>query len=154
MGRYTSESVCRAVLDGRYGDVGLEPPLLRRRSYLRALADALSWHDIDPLADPEELARREGFHVGWLHGERCGVHSGNLILAPYVQDPRERGWVVTHERTHGAVARLRLEHNETDVVLASCDFAIPAWLRGEPRAQLATHLPLWLIRTLTGRRAA
>jgi hypothetical protein len=149
-----NERTIRAMLRGDYGSVALPHPISGPSVYARVAKLALAEHDLDPLSDPEALAIAEGLEVVYAPMP-AGVATrfGNTIMMRWVDDPRERGWRITHERAHAHLDRYgHPRSNETDAWFVTVALAIPVFCRD--RADFADFAPEWLPRILLAKRAA
>jgi hypothetical protein len=131
------------ALAGKYADADLAPPASGPSVYRRLGRTIAERHGLDPLCDPEAIAKAEGLHVAWNWSPgRHGLHYGNTVICSPVLDTRERGLVLNHERAHYWYRQLGTPtHTESDVILLTVELAFPSWLRDrEPE-----FCPRWLV---------
>lgn len=135
------------IIERRWHEAGIEPPLLYPETYewmeRRVRAEFPNAH---PLDDPEELLAKEGFGVAYASGVNCGACLGELIIASWRKDPKERFLVLHHERFHGWARRLKYDVNDTDAWLGTVAFIAPPWVRKNvPSLLLWSRLPPWFL---------
>lgn len=76
-----------AVVTGDYGRVGLPQPASGPSVYIRLAREIADAHGLDPLGDPEQLARAEGLDVVWGSTPgRHGIHYGSTIIVSPMRD--------------------------------------------------------------------
>ncbi len=144
----------RRVLAGDYAGAGLPHPVSGPSVYRRIAHLTLDAHGLDGLGDPEQLARAEGLRVVWRGASRgCGVHMRGGVVVRWDGCTRQRGLVLTHERSHRALRVFGAPHaNETDAVLLTVELALP-WA-SRARWDSAMWVPEWLLSMRTMRKAA
>jgi hypothetical protein len=142
------------LVRGEYERAGLEPPVSGPRAYRHMVRRWLERHDLDPLGDPEQLARAEGLQVSWRGAKRgCGIHAGNVVIVAWTSDPALRSMTLHHERAHALIRQLGAPHaTEADVMWASIELALPHSERD--RWPTAAHAPPWLWMVAAERFAA
>jgi hypothetical protein len=149
-----NERQLRAMLVGDYASAGLPHPISGPSVYRRVAKLALDEHGLDPLGDPEQLARAEGLEIVWAPVP-AGVATrlGDTIMMRWVDDPRVRGWLITHERAHVHLDRYgHPRSNECDAWFTTIALALPS--QCGDRIELAAYAPAWLIELKRGLRAA
>lgn len=149
----TRRQVATAVLRGEYDRCGLEPPALHPSAYKRIVRAAEREYDADPTDEPERIVRAEKFRLAWVPMPgKCGAHLGDLILAPYLTDPRVRAWILQHERAHGWTRRLkRGDANEADMHLLTAAFVARALEHyGYERSPAFPWAPEWFVLLVLG----
>jgi hypothetical protein len=150
---HVDRSVYRLVFAGKYAEAGVAPPVHGPSVYRRIAREALG-HGLDPLGDPEALARAEGFDVRWGSTPgRTGIQLGSLLILPWDTDPRRRGLRLHHERAHGHLRKHGApHHSEADVIWLTAELAFPSWLRSVRHD--AEHAPEWLAECIWSRNRA
>jgi hypothetical protein len=152
---HVDRSAYRFVLAGNYAAAGVEPPVSGPSVYRRIARIVLGEHGLDPLtAEPEEIARAEGFEISYQSTpRRTGIHVGNLLILPWDNDPTRRALRLAHERAHGHLcAHGAPHHTEADAIWMTFEIGFPSWLRGGE--VVPEHLPLWFVQLVNRRKAA
>ena len=137
--------IYEAVIAGEYERVGLARPVSGPSVYRRLACEIADAHGLDPLSDPELIARAEGIHVVWgATPQRHGIHYGSTVIVSPMRDPREAALVLNHERAHHWYRRLGAPHaTEADVIWLTIRLSVPA-KAGIP----APNAPAWLLRAV------
>jgi hypothetical protein len=151
---HVDRSAYRHVVAGEYAAARVEPPVHGPSVYRRIARLVLEEHGLDPLGDPEDLARAEGFEVvwGWMP-HRTAAQVGSKLLLPWDVDAAKRALRIIHERAHAHLRRHGSPHHtEADAIWLTMELAFPSWLRKSGR--VPEHVPDWLVELLRIRKAA
>lgn len=149
----TRQQLVTAVLRGDYERVGLPPPALDPVGHYNLIKHILGEYDLDPTEDPERLLKSEGFLLQYVPMPgKCGACLGEMILAPYVFDPKVRALVIQHERMHGWSRRLRRRDlNDSDIWILTAGVIAAGLERfGYERAPAFPHAPDWAVPLILG----
>lgn len=149
----TRQQLVTAVLRGDYERVGMPPPALEPVAHYNLLKRILGEYDLDPTEDPERLLKSEGFALQYVPMPgKCGACYGEMILAPYVLDPRARALVIQHERMHAWSRRLRRRDvNDSDIWILTAGVIAAGLERfGYERSPAFPHAPDWAIPLILG----
>lgn len=146
-----------AVLEGRYSDASLEPPLLDEEQIVGIVQSMLRRTKRPALANPLHHLVRDGRRPvdRPLDGAGHEATDGTTIWYRWTSDERELGRRIKHGHAHALL--IGVDHNEADAILVTAELALPSQLlslyaTAEDAARDAIHAPSWLVEQQFWRR--